>query len=296
MPQALRRLLIQPERSLVTLASRLPLLAHHLPTTLSPALLLFLEALQGGLAVCKEVRAGVTKGREFCEAVCPHPQTSHSSFPSFCSRSRRPGLRHSEMGSWSTRALWALGSTAGPDAGGQSRSSGWLGYSRGVCLPGGKSIIQSIWQPLKVFRTPCSAWQRGPCTFCSSLWPGRPPKREASETHTPRLPWWHFPKRRLSPGGGGWGDGGGRCRGWGAWGGGADHRGLCTSPRCCSVPWATQEVSRWAPSLGDVTGRGGVQVEGSVCFTCGIGISFPDVGADWWHGAHGAYVLAPWEI
>lgn len=165
-PRALRGFLIQPERSLVTLASRLPFLAHHLPTTLSPALLLFPEALQGGLTMCEEVRAGVTRGWEFCEAVCPHPQTSHSSFPSRCSRSRRPGLRHLEMGSWSTRALWALAAS-------ESLQDALL------CLA--TRALHLLFQP--VARK-------------------APKERAVSETHTPRLPWWHFPKRRLSPWGG----------------------------------------------------------------------------------------------
>lgn len=93
-----------------------------------------------------------------------------------------------------------------------------------------------------------------------------------------------------------WGDGGGRWGAWGAGGRGRPPSTLHLTTLRCSVPWATQEVSRWAPSLGDVTGRDGVQVEGSVCFTCGLSVSFPDVGGDWRHGAHGAYVLAPWEI
>ena len=78
--RALRGVLIQPEKSLITLASWLPLLAHHLPTTLSSALLLFPEALQGGLTVCEEVSAGVERGWEFCEALSAHIHRLHTPF------------------------------------------------------------------------------------------------------------------------------------------------------------------------------------------------------------------------
>lgn len=95
------------------------------------------------------------------------------------------------------------GLRCGPDVGGQSRSSGWLGYSRRVCLPGGKSITQ---------RHLAASESLQDALLCLATWAlhllFQPVARKAfkeravSETHAPRLPWWHFPKRRLSPGGG----------------------------------------------------------------------------------------------
>lgn len=77
----------------------------------------------------------------------------------------------------------------------------------------------------------------------------------------------------------------------GAGGRGSPPRTLYLTSLRCSVPWATQEVEQ----VGSVTGGWGGG-GGKLCFTCGLGVSFPDFGADQRHGAHGACILAPWEI
>ena len=154
------------------------------------------------------------------------------------------------------RALWALGSTAQPDAGGRSRSSGWLSYSRRVCLPGGKSTTQ---RHLAASESPhhallCLATQALHLLFQPV--PGRTPRSpldyggSCRKTHSGAA-WVALSKVKAEPRG--WGGGvvvgeGGEV---GGLGGGAVHPGLCTSPHC--VSWATQEVGQ----VGFITERVG---------------------------------------
>lgn len=199
-PQAVRGFLTQPERSLVTPASWLPLLAHHLPTTLSSTLPLCPEALQGGLTVCKEVSAGVERGWEFCEALSAH---IHRLYTPFHLSAPAPGGLVCGIWGWGHGQRGRCGHWARPPG---QMQEGRAGAQAGSVIPGESAFLEEkapfrgTRQPLKVLTAPCSAGEHGLCTFCSSLWPGRTPRREfwtvtaASERHTQELPAWHFPK------------------------------------------------------------------------------------------------------
>lgn len=158
-------------------------------------------------------------------SVRPHPQTSHFSIPWL--RPWRPGLcgafgdgavvNEGAVGTWAPAAQ--------PDAGGQSRSSGWLSYSRRVCLPGEKTIQRHQAASESPHHSlPCrGTWGSPSVPACGQEGPqGESSGSDgaSSERHTQELPMWHFPKvsTGVTGGEGGvvWG---GRWGGWGGWSG-----------------------------------------------------------------------------